>query len=219
MIERLVGEIVEKSVEKAEGHVVLDVAGVGYGLDVPGRVAEAMGAVGERATLWVYTIVREDALSLCGFLHRGEREAFEVFMGISGFGPRAALALLSHFDVERLVQVVMKADAKALTGVPGIGMKKAEKLILELKNRIDRLSAGIEPERLVAIRGGAAAMAAAGGVPMPAGANAADAVAGLEALGTQPAVARLAVARAIETLGAEADAEALVREGLKRRRG
>lgn len=202
MIEFLRGTILHRD----DDHVVLEAGGVGYGLDLPATAALQLGGVGEEAELWVYTHVAEDMLRLFGFQSRNEREVFEIFLGISGVGPRLALAILSTFSAPELVQIVLRGDAAALKAVPGVGLKKAEKLLLELKGRIDRLGG----THAGAAKRGAAVMA----VPQPEGAEA-EAVAALEALEVNPAVARRAVARAAEKLGAGSSVEDLVREGLR----
>lgn len=208
MIEFLRGTILHRD----EEHVVIDAGGVGYGLDVPATTAGSIGKAGDETEVWVYTHVSEDAIRLYGFQHRSEREVFEVFLGISGVGPRLALAILSTFSTPDLIQIVLTGDARSLKSVPGVGLKKAEKLLLELKGRVDRLSdagagGGIRGESR-----GAAVMP----VPVARG-PVAEAVAALEALEINPAVARRAVAKAVEKLGAEAAVEDLVREGLKQR--
>jgi Holliday junction DNA helicase RuvA len=205
MIEYLRGTILHRE----EDHVVLEAGGVGYGLDVPGPTALRLGSVGDEATLWVYTHVGEDVLRLFGFQTRNEREVFEIFLGISGVGPRLALAILSTFSAQDLVQIVMTGDARALKAVPGIGLKKAEKLLLELKGRIDRIGSEISGAGRGANRG-AAVMA----IPLPQGA-AGEAVAALEALEVNPATARRAIAKALKKLGDDSRVEDLVREGLR----
>jgi holliday junction DNA helicase RuvA len=194
-----------------EDHVVVETGGVGYGLDVPLTTARRLGQRGDEVELWVYTHVSEDALKLFGFLDRNEREVFEVFLGISGVGPRLALAILSTFSGPDLIQIVLSGNAAALKAVPGVGLKKAEKLLLELKGRVDRLG-GALPSR----SGGEPAGGGIGAFALPQGPTA-EAVAALEALEVNPAVARRAVARALEKLGTEAPVEDLVREGLRHR--
>ena len=210
MIEHLAGTILHKE----EDRVVLDVGGVGYGVSVPARTSQALGSVGADARLWIKTHVTETDFSLFGFEHRGEREAFEVFLGISGVGPRLALAVLSTFDIEQIIQIAMTGDAATLKKVPGIGLKKAEKLILELKGRVDRLSAGVRPQRLAEL--GTSARIEAFDAQLPNDA-ARDAARALEALGVQTANARRAILRAIEAVGEGAAVEDLVREGLRHR--
>lgn len=206
MIEFVRGTILHREDE----HVVVDAGGVGYGLDLPSPAAARLGGVGDEAELWVYTHVAEDALRLYGFTTRHEREVFEIIIGISGVGPRLALAILSTFSAPELVQIVLRGDAGALKAVPGVGLKKGEKLLLELKGRLERL--GCLDGSAAGGRRGAAVMS----VPAPAG-PVAEAVAALEALEVNPAVARRAVTKAAEKLGAGASVEELVREGLRHR--
>jgi Holliday junction DNA helicase RuvA len=188
---------------------VVEVGGVGYGLSVPATTAGALGQPGSQAALWVRTYVREDTLRLFGFATRHEREVFDIFLGLSGVGPGTGLAILSALSVREILQATMAGDAARFKAVKGIGQKMAEKLILELKGKTGRLAAGLTPEQ---------AREAAAGEPALATDAARDAVAGLEGLDVRPAQARRAVALALEALGAEASAEALVREGLKYRR-
>ena len=211
MIEHLTGTILDKG----EEHVVLEVGGVGYGLDVPAPTASSLGGPGSEASLWVQTYVTETDLSLYGFGSRGERDLFQVCLGISGVGPRLGLAILSTFTAEDLIGIVMNGDAQTLKQVPGIGLKKAEKLLLELKGRVDRLAEGIEPSRRVELgRPGSLG----GAAPLLATQPAREAAAALEALDIQPSASRRAISRALEILGPEAGVEDLVREGLRHRR-
>lgn len=205
MIEYLRGILLEKS----DGHLVVDVGGVGYGLSVSETTAKAAGEPGGEAALWVRTYVREDTLRLFGFATRHEREVFDVFLTISGIGPGAGLSILSALTVADIVQATLSGDISKFKAVKGVGPKTAEKLILELKSKVKRLAAGLTPEERTD-----AAMAEAA-LPTEA---ARDAVAALEALDVRPAQARKAIALALEALGADAPVQALVREGLKYRR-
>lgn len=210
MIEHLTGTIIHKQ----EDRVVLDVGGVGYGVAGPERTIRSLGAEGSEASLWIKTYVAEGELSLYGFALRAEREVFEVFLGISGVGPRLALAILSIFDIGQILEIVASADAQRLRKVPGIGLKKAEKLMLELKGRLARLAAGIGPERLAALGSSAPGEALLAELGTEAARDAAQA---LEALGVTPATARRAIAKALQIAGESAPAEELVREGLRHR--
>lgn len=132
MIGRLTGTLADKSPPQ----VLLDVAGVGYELDVPMSSFFNLPATGERVTLLTHFVVREDAHQLFGFLTAGERDAFRQLIRISGVGPRIALALLSGLSVSELAQAVAGQDASRLVKVPGIGKKTAERLLLELKDKL-----------------------------------------------------------------------------------
>ena len=204
MIEHLHGVLLERR----EQHLIVDVGGVGYGLAVSLPTAQSAGEPGREVALWVRTYVREDTLRLFGFSTRHEREVFDVFLGLSGVGPAIGLAILSEMTVGELVQATVSGDVKRFKRVKGIGQKLAEKMILELKGRVDRLAAGLSPEERVE---------AAGSPLLPTDA-ARDAVAALEVLGVAPERARKAIELALSTLGEAAETEDLVREGLRHRR-
>jgi Holliday junction DNA helicase RuvA len=132
MIGRLSGVIAEKSPPQ----IVIDVAGVGYEVDVPMSTFFNLGGLGERAVLLTHLVVREDAHQLFGFLTQEERGTFRMLIKISGIGPRMALGLLSGLSVPELAQAVSRQEAGRLTKVPGVGKKTAERLLLELKDKL-----------------------------------------------------------------------------------
>ena len=132
MIGRLSGTLLEKNPPS----VLLDVAGVGYEVDVPMSTFYDLPAVGERTTLLTHQVVREDAHLLYGFGSAGERDAFRQLIRISGVGPRTALAVLSGMSVADLAQAVTLQETGRLTKIPGIGKKTAERLLLELKGKL-----------------------------------------------------------------------------------
>lgn len=132
MIGRLSGVIAEKSPPQ----VVIDVAGVGYEVDVPMSTFFNLGGLGERAVLLTHLIIREDAHQLFGFLTHEERATFRQLIKISGVGPKMALGLLSGLSVAELAQAVSHQEIGRLTKVPGIGKKTAERLLLELKGKL-----------------------------------------------------------------------------------
>jgi Holliday junction DNA helicase RuvA len=116
--------------------VVVDVAGVGYEVDVPMSTFYGLPATGEAITLYTHLIVREDAHILYGFATLEERAAFRQLIRISGVGARTALSVLSGLSVSDLAQSVAMQDAGRLTKIPGIGKKTAERLLLELKGKL-----------------------------------------------------------------------------------
>ncbi len=132
MIGRLSGTLLEKNPPS----VLLDVAGVGYEVDVPMSTFYDLPALGERTTLLTHQVVREDAHLLYGFGSAGERDAFRQLIRISGVGPRTALAVLSGMSVADLAQAVTLQETGRLTKIPGIGKKTAERLLLELKGKL-----------------------------------------------------------------------------------
>ena len=132
MIGRLTGILAEKSPPQ----VLIDVAGVGYEVDVPMSSFYNLPALGERTTLLTHFVVREDAQLLFGFLTAAERAVFRQLIKISGVGPRMALGLLSGLSVAELTQAVTQQQTARLVKVPGIGKKTAERLLLELKGKL-----------------------------------------------------------------------------------
>ena len=119
--------------------VIVDVQGVGYGLELPLSTLCRLPPLGEAVTLWTYTYVREDAIRLFGFARFEDRLAFEIMLGISGVGPKVALAILSTLTVHALRQAVEYGRPEILETVPGIGRRLAEKILLELKPKIAKL--------------------------------------------------------------------------------
>ncbi len=137
MIGRLSGILIEKNPPQ----ITLDVHGVGYDIDVPMSTYYHLPAAGEKASLHTHLIVREDGHFLYGFLSQDERAAFRQLLKISGVGARIALAVLSGLSVAELAQAVVMQEAGRLMKVPGIGKKTAERLLLELRDRMPKASA------------------------------------------------------------------------------
>lgn len=127
--------------DKQPNRIIIDVQGVGYEVHVPLSTFYEVGDPGAEASLRVYTHVREDALLLYGFLTELERQVFERLIGISGIGPKLAIAVLSGIETRDLVAAVERADVARLTGIPGVGKKTAERIVLELKGRLAPLTA------------------------------------------------------------------------------
>ena len=123
--------------EKEQDCIVLDANGVGYLLNVSGATLSMAPAVGERMKLYCVLNVREDAMELCGFYSREEKKMYERLRSVSGVGSRTALQILSALSVRDLSIALVSGDANALTRVPGIGKKTAQRLVLELKDKID----------------------------------------------------------------------------------
>jgi Holliday junction DNA helicase RuvA len=144
MIGRLSGVLLEKNPPE----VMLEVQGVGYEIDVPMSTFYNLPNVGERVTLFTHLIVREDAHLLFGFGSEAERKAFRQLLKISGVGARTALSLLSGMSVSDLVQAVAAQEPGRLTKIPGIGKKTAERLLLELKDKLGtEFAAGVAVNR------------------------------------------------------------------------
>jgi Holliday junction DNA helicase RuvA len=190
MIARLSGTVLEKHPMR----VVIDVGGVGYEVHVPLSSFAAVGDPGATLTLRVHTHVREDALMLYGFASALEQLVFERLIAVSGIGPKLALSVLSGLAPEELVQAIARADVARLTSIPGIGKKTAERIVLELKDKL-------------------AAVATAGTVMTPAGPRE-DLVSALLNLGYHRPLAEKAVDRALQD-GADRGFEPLLRAALK----
>jgi Holliday junction DNA helicase RuvA len=137
--------------DKQPNRIIVDVHGVGYEMHVPLSTYYDIGDEGAEIALHVHTHVREDTLQLYGFLTALELQVFEHLIAISGIGPRLAIAVLSGIDTRDLVVAVQRGDVARLTGIPGIGRKTAERIILELKDRLARMAvpAGVEAAAVV----------------------------------------------------------------------
>ena len=132
MIARVAGTIAEKH----PGRVIVDVQGVGYDVQVPLSTFYVLGEAGAAVTLRVHTHVREDLIALFGFATGLEQDLFERLISISGIGPKLALAVLSGMEPPDLVRAIKAQDVARLTSIPGIGKKTAERIGLELKDRL-----------------------------------------------------------------------------------
>jgi Holliday junction DNA helicase RuvA len=138
VIAHLSGTLLEKHVQR----LVVDVNGVGYDVTVPLSTLYAVGDAGARVALRIHTRVTEEAIQLFGFHTPLEQTLFERLIAVNGVGPKVALAVLSGIEPGELVRAVRQSDVARLTRVPGIGKKTAERLVLELK---DRMPEGVEP--------------------------------------------------------------------------
>ena len=139
----MIGSLAGRLSEKQPNRLVIDIQGVGYEVQVPLSTFYGLGEVGSKVSLRVHTHKREDALALFGFATRLELDLFERLISISGVGPRLALAVLSGIEPPELVRAVRSGDALRLTRIPGVGKKTAERIGLELK---DRLPVGLDVE-------------------------------------------------------------------------
>jgi len=120
----------------SEELAILDVGGIGYNIHVSADTASKMPGLGEEEKLYTYTSVREDAIWLYGFLTRQDLEIFKKCITVSGIGPKGALSILSVMDADTLRYAIMAGDKKAISKAPGVGPKMAERLILELKDKV-----------------------------------------------------------------------------------
>ena len=143
MIRHLRGRILDKQPNR----IVVDVNGVGYDVAVPLSTFYGLGEAGSEIVLRVHTHVREDALALYGFATRLEQELFERLIGVSGIGPKVALAVLSGIEPAELIRAIERDDVSRLTAIPGVGKKTSERIVLELKDRLPRARVGADGDR------------------------------------------------------------------------
>jgi Holliday junction DNA helicase RuvA len=122
--------------DKQPNRIVIDVNGVGYDVSVPLSTFYGLGDAGGEIALRVHTHVREDALALYGFATRLEQDLFERLIGVSGIGPKLALAVLSGIEPAELMRAIERGDIARLTAIPGVGKKTSERIVLELKDRL-----------------------------------------------------------------------------------
>lgn len=201
MIGRLRGTLAEKQ----PPHLILDVNGLGYELEVPMTTLYRLPSVGEPLTLHTHLVVREDAQLLYGFVGKRERDFFRELIRLNGVGPKLALALMSSLEVDELVRCVQSQDTSALTKVPGVGKKTAERLLVELKDRFKAWETVPAMFALVPNQSDGAG-------PAPVNTAENDAVSALISLGYKPQEASKAIS-AIKEKGLSS--EDLIRRALK----
>jgi holliday junction DNA helicase RuvA len=133
----MIGQLRGRLAEKRPNQVLVDVGGVGYLVLVPLSTYAALGELHTEVTLLIHTHVREDALALYGFVSSREKHFFEMLLSASGVGPSLALKILSGMTVEELVPAIRTSDLARLTKIPGVGRKTAERMVVELKDKLD----------------------------------------------------------------------------------
>jgi holliday junction DNA helicase RuvA len=144
----MIGQLRGQLTDKRPNQVLVDVGGVGYLVQVPLSTYAALGDLHTEVTLLIHTHVREDALALYGFVSAREKHFFELLISASGVGPSLALKILSGMSVEELVPAIRSSDLARLTQIPGVGRKTAERIVVELKDKIDAVT--VEAGRPVA---------------------------------------------------------------------
>lgn len=194
MIDFLEGCLAEKSPTR----VVMDLAGVGYEVFVSLNSYARLPAVGERCRVWVHDYVREDQHLLYGFATQAERRVFGLLLGVNGIGPRIAMSALSGLAATELAAAIAAGDTARLSSISGIGRKIADRLVVELRDKIGHPG----------LPGGAAAL--------PGDQRVQDAARALAALGYKPADAQKMAAAAAVRLPAEGTVEEIIRQALRR---
>src|SRR5438445_4924995 len=203
MIAHLSGTLLSKQATSA----IVDVSGVGYEVAIPLSTFYELGEAGEPVQLRIYTHVREDAIQLYGFKTVRERELFLQIISVSGVGPGLAIKLLSGMNADEMIASIRTNNLARLVSIPGVGRKTAERLVVDLRDRIASLSSPALEEEF-------AANAAATGVPATEDAMRNDAVSALANLGYQKAAAEKAVKTAIDE-GGQLTVELILRRSLR----
>ncbi|WP_243041915.1 Holliday junction branch migration protein RuvA [Dyella sedimenti] len=195
MIGRLRGILVSKQ----PPWLLVEVGGVGYELEAPMSTIYDLPATGKEVVLLTHYAVKEDSVALYGFLHEAERALFRNLQKVSGIGAKIALAVLSGVSTGDFARLVQAGDVVALTKIPGIGKKTAERMVVELRDRVDGMAGTVLPG--AGVRADSAALDPAG-----------EATVALQQLGYKPAE----VARLVQKVAAEGDtAEAIIRKALR----
>jgi Holliday junction DNA helicase RuvA len=193
----MIGQLRGRLAEKRPNQVLVDVGGVGYLVQTPLSTYAALGELHTEVTLLIHTHVREDALALYGFVSAREKHFFELLLSASGVGPTLALKILSGMNVEELIPAIRGSDLARLTRIPGVGRKTAERIVVELKDKL----------QVVAFEAGKPAPASPAGIE-------ADVVSALVNLGYDGRAAETAVGEAKREAGA-GNFEKLLRAALQ----
>jgi Holliday junction DNA helicase RuvA len=194
MISRVAGKLVAKELDRVE---IMTSGGVAYELAIPLGVYEALPRVGEQADLYTHLVVREDAFLLFGFATVNEKRVFQRLLTANGVGPSLALGLLSTLSADRLVRAIREKDIATLQGVPRVGKKKAERLVLDLSDKLDDVAGTVSLSGLRAE-----------------GASAEDAIRALVSLGYATIDAEKAVRSVLDTGPVKLSAPELIRSAL-----
>lgn len=193
MISRITGTLASKDIDRVD---IMTDGGVGYELQIPLGVFETLPKQGEKISLHTYLVVKEDAWQLFGFSSVFERRLFQKLLTANGVGPALALGMMSALSAQRLVRAIREKDIPTLQGVPRVGRKKAERLILDLADKLDSIG-GDDP-----------------GTPKPAGGTSEDALRALVSLGYTNADAEKGVRAALDAGGSGLSAAELIRSAL-----
>lgn len=205
MIAYVQGILENLEIDKA----IIDVGGIGYEVNISASTCDRMPGIGDNVKLYTYMNVKEDEMSLFGFLTRDEIRMFKMLITVSGIGPKGALSILSVFDTDDLRFAILAGDVKTISKAPGIGKKTAERLVLELRDKISNadITGGVES---------AVAGSAASGKSSGEDASSRDeAVEALAALGYNATDAMKAVRKVLSSTEEKLDTEAILKLALK----
>ena len=190
-------------VKKAPTRVVVDCNGVGYGVKISLNTLDNIGDTGEEVSLFTHLHVREDIMQVYGFSTEAERDLFLLLISVSKVGPKIAMAILSHISVVNFIKAVQAGDITSLVKIPGVGKQSAERLIVELKRKIDKVATGLVPA------GELQALVPAGGRQVE------EAVIALESLGYKRLHAEKAVSKVIQEKGEALGLKEIIKTALK----
>lgn len=193
MISYLRGILDHKEPER----VIIDVNGIGYEVFIPLSTYEKLPPVGNQVKLYTHHYIRQDVMYLYGFLSQEEKETFELVLSISGIGAKGAINILSTIEINDFRRAIAQSDIKTITKVPGIGKKSAERMVLELKDKVGKISPEEQALRFMDVS------------------VTNDAVAALLTLGTSQSLAEFAVYKAERKLGKEARLEDIITEAIR----
>ena len=200
MIAYLKGTVLEASPLE----LILDVQGVGYAIQIPITTAEKIPPVGQNCELYIHSVYREDSASLYGFIAKSDRDFFRLIIEkVSGIGPRIALSILSKMSVEILKNAIFNQDTSLLSQCPGIGKKTAERLVIELKDKVNTSNQSLNSETRTA-----------SSKDNFSNSKYQDAVSSLITLGYKLPEADKRVSKALQNLGADVPTEAIIKEAL-----
>lgn len=196
MISHLKGIL--EHIDKA--HLVVDVGNVGYHVHVSSGTMSRLPKVGEKIHLFISQVVREDDISLYGFLTKEERNLFSLLRTVSGIGPKASMSIISGFPIDKIVTAITQGDVDLISSVPGIGKKTAQKLVIELKEKVAKAYAIKPSEMTVGIKGDQSTIQ--------------DAISALISLGYSPREARETIMKSSIDLSS-GNVEDIIKQALK----
>jgi holliday junction DNA helicase RuvA len=198
MIGYLSGKLLEKNVNS----VIVDVGGIGYDVSIPLSTFYELGDVGSDVQLRIYTHVREDAIQLFGFKTNRERELYLRLISVQGVGAKSGITMLSGMSADEIIKAIRTDDLGRLTSIPGVGRKTAERLVIELRDKVGEFDRGASAAERIT------------GTPLPADAVFDDALSALTNLGYQRALAEKALKQAAQE-GTEVSVQKLLRRALQ----
>jgi Holliday junction DNA helicase RuvA len=203
MIAYLSGKLLEKQATS----VIVDVGGIGYEVTIPLSTFYELGEVGDEVNLRIYTHVREDALQLFGFKTERERQLYLKLISVQGIGAKSGITMLSGMNADEIIVAIRTDNLARLTAIPGVGKKTAERLVIELRDKLNDLSSAATQGQLASISGGAAPAASVDAVYE-------DALSALTNLGYQRNAAEKALKQAVQD-GTEMSVQKLLRKSLQ----